>query len=153
MGMRKQKFIYAPYHPSAYTNGRILESRYLAERALNKGLPLNSEVHHFTDTQLVICEDAKYHHLLHRRERAFKETGHKDYVRCTQCCTYVDPNLMSDKKRCKPCALERSRILYPKRREYLIRKTIENHQRNRERYNAYMRKWRLAKKQQVASNA
>lgn len=42
-----------------------VKDRKRAEQALGHPLKRSQPVHHFTETQLVICEDAKYHALLH----------------------------------------------------------------------------------------
>lgn len=44
-----------------------IKDRKRAERALGHPLKRSQLVHHFTETQLVICEDAEYHVLLHER--------------------------------------------------------------------------------------
>ena len=42
-----------------------VKDRKRAERALGHPLKRSQPVHHFTETQLVICENAAYHSLLH----------------------------------------------------------------------------------------
>jgi hypothetical protein len=51
-----------------------------AERALGKALPRGAQVHHVDGTKsakspLVICQDATYHGLLHRRTRIVRAGG------------------------------------------------------------------------------
>jgi len=46
-----------------------------AEKALGRGLSSPELVHHHTETQLVICQDGKYHKLLHSRTAAYRKTG------------------------------------------------------------------------------
>lgn len=55
---------------------REWEHREIAERVLGKKLPPQAHVHHFdgngrnnANRNLVICQDAAYHKLLHRRQR------------------------------------------------------------------------------------
>lgn len=55
-------------HPRALPNGYVYEHILRAEKALGKLLPRGAQVHHHTATQLVICQDQKYHRLLHKRE-------------------------------------------------------------------------------------
>jgi hypothetical protein len=58
------------------------EHVHIAERALGKELPKGAEVHHVdgngrnnANRNLVICQDASYHRLLHRRAKALRELG------------------------------------------------------------------------------
>ena len=44
-----------------------IHDRKRAERALGRPLTRWQQVHHHSPTQLVICEDVAYHHLLHAR--------------------------------------------------------------------------------------
>lgn len=68
-------------HPRA-VNGYVLEHILVAEKALGRFLPLGSPVHHVdgdrtnnAPSNLVVCEDAAYHNLLHRRMRALEASG------------------------------------------------------------------------------
>lgn len=85
--------VYAPSHPRAVKK-RIREHIIIAEKALGKLLPQKAEVHHFTLTQLVVCENRSYHMLLHQRQRALKSCGHAGWLKCAYCGLYDDPKFM-----------------------------------------------------------
>lgn len=76
----------------------LIEHRIIAARAVGKPLPSTVQVHHVngdpTDNRpenLVVCEDAAYHKLLHRRQRALDATGDPDKVKCIICGEWEDP--------------------------------------------------------------
>lgn len=76
----------------------VLEHVQVAERALGKSLPKGVQIHHVDEDRsnnapdnLVICEDAAYHQLLHRRRRALKACGHADWRKCHICQQYDHP--------------------------------------------------------------
>ncbi|MFH1952536.1 MAG: hypothetical protein ABIL06_13065 [Pseudomonadota bacterium] len=72
-----------------YNKGHYAKNgdRYRAEKALGHKIPKGAEVHHhgipdedtpnrFKDTtQLVLCEDRKYHRFLHMRQRKYFNVG------------------------------------------------------------------------------
>jgi hypothetical protein len=70
------------------------EHRILAENALGKKLPAASHIHHLNGGRnggtLVICQDAKYHHLLHVRTNAYKATGDPNKGKCVFCKQWDD---------------------------------------------------------------
>jgi len=83
-------------------NGRrIKEHNWKAENALGRKLKNNEVVHHVDgnkinnkNSNLVICPNAAYHHLLHLRTRAI-ENGHPaHYRKCPFCKKYDDPLIM-----------------------------------------------------------
>ncbi len=87
-----KKRVYLPTHPNARKSGHVLEHRLIAEKAFGKILPKFVQVHHFTDTQLVICEGERYHKLLHTRQHAYEATGNPNKRRCTICGQWENPD-------------------------------------------------------------
>lgn len=106
--------LYKPDHPKADSVGYVREHVYLAEKALGKTLPKGSQVHHFDNHQLVICQDISYHKLLHRRQKAYEACGHANWRKCWICKKYDDPkNMVTYPKRSayhRSCQNERLRI-------------------------------------------
>ena len=73
----------------------------LAQHALGKPLPAQAVVHHADGNpsnnaheNLVICPDAAYHALIHKRTRAYNASGHADYGYCPHCKTYSDTGML-----------------------------------------------------------
>lgn len=97
-GKDKRICIYMPNHPRAKISNYILEYVLIAEKALGKFLPKGTVVHHANDDptdnrnqNLVVCQDVKYHKLLHRRKKALNACGHANWLKCPFCKEYDDP--------------------------------------------------------------
>lgn len=90
--------IWKPDHPMAKKNKRIRQSRLIVEKALGKILHRNLIVHHFDGNQdndtpgnLIPCENAEYHMLLHTRQKAYEACGNPNFRRCKYCRIYDHP--------------------------------------------------------------
>ena len=85
---------YIPDHPRM-SRGYVREHIVLAEKALGKPLPDKVVVHHHGErsdnTQLVVCQNQKYHMLLHMRTRALSACGHASWRMCKYCREYDKP--------------------------------------------------------------
>ena len=87
-----------PNHPRASRKGYVLKHILIAEKALGKPLPTGAEIHHLdgdaannNQTNLVVCENRKYHALLHLRKRAIDEGHPANYRKCPFCKQYDKP--------------------------------------------------------------
>ena len=83
-GYRK---VLCPEHPYADTDGRVMEHRLVAEKAIGRYLPLRYHVHHVNldvadnrNCNLVICESNNYHQFIQARTRKFAYRLWHDYV-------------------------------------------------------------------------
>ncbi len=85
--------LFMPEHPLAQSDGYVLEHRMLAEAALGRPLPKQVEIHHFDENKannsrsnLVLCQDRRYHRLLHARMRVKLAGGNPNTDRtCYRC--------------------------------------------------------------------
>lgn len=82
----------APGHPKANTRGYVHEHILIAEKALGHYLPQGACVHHWNEdgtdnipSNLVICQDTRYHKLIHTRLEAFRMAGDAAARRCNWC--------------------------------------------------------------------
>jgi len=81
--------------------GRKFKHIEVVEQILGKPLPKGAQVHHWNENKtdnrpsnLVICPSRAYHILLHYRTKAYDACGHADWVKCTYCKKYDDPQKM-----------------------------------------------------------
>jgi hypothetical protein len=85
-------------HPRCDQYGYVTDSILVAEKSLGEYLPKNAVVHHVDNNpknnnpdNLVVCENHKYHMLLHQRQRALEACGHAGWRKCKFCKEYDDP--------------------------------------------------------------
>jgi hypothetical protein len=90
-----------PGHPRADERGNVREHILVVEAAMGKYLPggknTGPEIHHVNEIRsdnsnrnLVVCQDADYHKLLHLRQRALDACGNADWRKCRYCKRYDD---------------------------------------------------------------
>ena len=73
--------------------------RLIAEKALGCPMPAGVQIHHLNEDgrddaniNLVICEDEKYHKLLHHRQRIVRAGGNPDTEAICNVCNNVLPH-------------------------------------------------------------
>jgi hypothetical protein len=86
-------------HPRVDEKGYVFEHILILEKSLGRFLPIKARGHHANgdrlnneNDNLVLCEDQKYHTLLHSRMKAFKECGNPHLRKCYICQKWDDPN-------------------------------------------------------------
>jgi hypothetical protein len=93
-------YVWVPDHHAALRSGFAPEHIVLAERVLGRRLPEGVEVHHADGDKsnnvcnLVICQDTRYHNLLHIRMRALKICGDASKRKCAYCKKYDSPTCL-----------------------------------------------------------
>jgi hypothetical protein len=102
----------------SYVNVRLgrdtytTRARLVAEAALGKLLPPGAQVHHVDEDKrndapgnLVICQDQKYHHLLHVRARVVARGGDPNRQRWCGRCRSLQPieSFCQAQGYCRPC--------------------------------------------------
>lgn len=90
--------IWEPEHPRNTTR-YVPEHVLVAEGVLGRYLPAGAVVHHVNEQRadnrpinLVVCQNNAYHHLLHRRTRAFIACGRPSWRKCPFCKRYDSPD-------------------------------------------------------------
>lgn len=90
--------IYNPKHHRSMSNGYVLKSILVVEKILGKPIPKSVDIHHVnkdvsddSPINLVVCENRRYHSLLHQRERALNTCGKPNWRKCQYCQEYDDP--------------------------------------------------------------
>lgn len=104
-----------PLHPRANPDGYVFQHILVAEQVLGRFLPPKHPVHHVdlnplnnTNANLVICEDALYHQLLHKRLRSYLATGMVNHKHCSDCNQWkLITDFYSRTNQCKPCRNKR----------------------------------------------
>lgn len=88
--------IVVPGHPRAGYENTVLEHVIVAEKALGRYLPKEHPVHHHdrnpsnnVNANLVICENASYHALLHRRMLIVEAGGDPNINKLCPACKCV----------------------------------------------------------------
>lgn len=88
-------YVLHPDHPKAGSDGYVIRSVLVAEKALGKYLPKSAIVHHVdgidnndSNSNLVVCEDHAYHMLIEKRTRAYRACGHANWLKCPYCKEY-----------------------------------------------------------------
>lgn len=127
----RYKFSVSKHHPRANKRGQVLTHILVAERALGKLLPRTAEVHHVNSNRfdnhnanLVICENHKYHSLLHARARVLRAGGNPNVHRiCGRCKQLHDRAVLHGNNRntfiCRPCHAVRMRQYHANKRTAL----------------------------------
>ncbi len=113
-------YIHKPEHPNSDCRGYIMEHILIAEAALGFYLPEKSVIHHIdgnplnnSNSNLVICQDQGYHHLLHCRQRALAGCGDANKRYCSICNEWKQSTEFPTRKgkphagRCKQCDSKR----------------------------------------------
>jgi HNH endonuclease len=115
-------------------NGRNIRAHVLiAETVLGHPLPRGAQVHHVDENKqnnahrnLVICQDAAYHDLLHYRATIVRAGGNPNREALCSVCRLVKPveafrpdrtNVRGHRSACRACHQAQQRELYRRHRE------------------------------------
>jgi hypothetical protein len=87
-----------PDHPRSRSNGFVLEHIVVAEKKYGRFINKPEVVHHIDENpknnnpdNLMLFANNTEHKNFHMQERAFAETGNRDYRRCVFCKQYDSP--------------------------------------------------------------
>lgn len=85
-------------HPRTDKRGYVFEHILVMESHLGRYLQGEECIHHKDGNprnnnlnNLQLCRDNSEHKLIHRREKAFKSSGHEDWLMCRLCKQYDSP--------------------------------------------------------------
>ena len=91
--------IYTPDHPRANQRGYVREHILVAEKAFNRVLLLDEEIHHIDGNRtnneignLIVFKTKAMHIAYHHRLAAFEACGHYNWRKCKYCHKYDEPN-------------------------------------------------------------
>ncbi len=117
-----KKQIVKKYRYATLDGKSLVEHRAIAIKALGKPLPAGVEVHHVNgikadnrNQNLVICPDAGYHKLLHRRQRVKNAGGNPNTQWICSTCQQLLPlelfhvRKVGVQRECKPCVYARAK--------------------------------------------
>lgn len=118
------------------------KSRIKVAKVLGKPLPSKSIVHHVdedtlndSNDNLVLCQDKKYHELLHMRMRSFRATGDPHLIRCCYCDRWLSESSFYPsrvkKGECKSCCKIRADEWRRKNQDRVNRRYREIRERRR----------------------
>ncbi len=89
-------------HHRKNARGYVMEHILVVEGVLGKEFKHPHRIHHIDGDRsnnskgnLVVCEDERYHQLLHTRTRALKESGSVHNRKCKHCKKYDEPENLS----------------------------------------------------------
>lgn len=99
--------LYAPDNPRARTskNSHVREDVLVVEAAAGIYLPSKTEIFHVNgdksdsrNSNLVVCQDRKYHYLIKKRQRAYLATGNAHALQCKRCGRWGLPEIFNEDK-------------------------------------------------------
>jgi hypothetical protein len=115
------------YHDARYKGndykkiGKKRQHIIIAENIVGHVLPKNVQVHHYggkeDNSKIIICQNQKYHKLIHSRTEAYQKTGDPNKRKCQFCKQWDDvKNLYIDPIRNKNIRHKKCVDIYNKSR-------------------------------------